>query len=305
MPTPEFRWSEYEVRVPRTSPLISFRARLRSSSVAEESVTIPLPDLSAWQSPLDKAKILLESAAEIEHALMAQYLYAAYSLKSKKDVSDPAQKKVLDEDDRSSTSWPTRILGIAREEMGHLITVQNLLLALGLPPNLEREDFPPRKDLYPFALHLEPLSQHSLAKYVVAEAPVDALDIDDIKHVAQGSAAPSTMWVFSTDCWVLCLPRRSRSRREQSVGTAGTRWWAISPWRCTGRPPLIRGTSRTALLKSGPSSSRQSRRTGKCQACGSIGWPIVQLLEQLSATSESREKGLQIRMRGPILSDSG
>ncbi len=190
MPTPEFRWSEYEVRVPRTSPLISFRARLRSSSVAEESVTIPLPDLSAWQSPLDKAKILLESAAEIEHALMAQYLYAAYSLKSKKDVSDPAQKKVLDEDDRSSTSWPTRILGIAREEMGHLITVQNLLLALGLPPNLEREDFPPRKDLYPFALHLEPLSQHSLAKYVVAEAPVDALDIDDIKHVAQGSAAP-------------------------------------------------------------------------------------------------------------------
>src|SRR6266496_4455970 len=189
MPTPEFRWSEYEVRVPRTSPLISFRARLRSSSVAEESVTIPLPDLSAWQSPLDKAKILLESAAEIEHALMAQYLYAAYSLKSKKDVSDPAQKKVLDEDDRSSTSWPTRILGIAREEMGHLITVQNLLLALGLPPNLEREDFPPRKDLYPFALHLEPLSQHSLAKYVVAEAPVDASGIDDIIDVAQGPAA--------------------------------------------------------------------------------------------------------------------
>jgi hypothetical protein len=191
VPTPEFRWSEYEVRVPRTSPLISFRARLRSSSVAEESVTaIQLPDLSAWQSPLDKAKILLESAAEIEHALMVQYLYAAYSLKSKKDVSDPAQKKVLDEDDRSSTSWPTRILGIAREEMGHLITVQNLLLALGLPPNLEREDFPPRKDLYPFALHLGPLSQHSLAKYVVAEAPVDASDIDDIINVAQGSAAP-------------------------------------------------------------------------------------------------------------------
>ena len=58
--------------------------------------------------------------------------------------------------------------------MGHLVTVQNLLQALGLPPNFEREDFPPRKDLYPFALHLEPLRQHSLAKYVVAEAPLDA-----------------------------------------------------------------------------------------------------------------------------------
>jgi hypothetical protein len=190
LPTPEFRWNEYEVRVPRNSHLIDLKARLRSSSVVDEPVVvIQLPDLSAWQSPLDKAEILLESAAEIEHALMVQYLYAAYSLKSKKEVSDPAQKKVLDEDDKSSTSWPRRILDIAREEMGHLLTVQNLLLALGLPPNFEREDFPPRKDLYPFTLHLEPLSQHSLAKYVVAEAPTDAPDIDDIINVAQGSAA--------------------------------------------------------------------------------------------------------------------
>jgi hypothetical protein len=195
LPTPEFRWIEYEIRVPRTSPLIGLKARLRSSSVVDEPiVVVDLPDLSGWQSPLDKAEILLESAAEIEHALMVQYLYAAYSLKSRKEVSDPSQKKVLyDDDDESpddqSHSWPHSILGIAREEMGHLLTVQNLLLALGLPPNFEREDFPPRKDLYPFALHLEPLSQHSLAKYVVAEAPTNASDIDDIVNVAQGSLA--------------------------------------------------------------------------------------------------------------------
>ena len=209
MPTPEFRWREYEVRVPRTSPLIGLRARGRpafaEAEVDEPVMTIrfDFPDLSAWQAPLDKAEILLESAAEIEHALMVQYLYAAYSLKSRGEVSDPAQKEVLydddhddDEplddrssDDQSSPIWPISILGIAREEMGHLLTVQNLLLALGLPPNFEREDFPPRKDLYPFALHLEPLSQLSLAKYVVAEAPVDAPDIDEIIDVAQGPAA--------------------------------------------------------------------------------------------------------------------
>jgi hypothetical protein len=165
------------------------------------TIRFDFPDLTAWQTPLDKAEILLESAAEIEHALMVQYLYAAYSLKSRGEVSDPDQKKVLyDDDDReplddrssddqTSPIWPISILGIAREEMGHLLTVQNLLLALGLPPNFEREDFPPRKDLYPFALHLEPLSQHSLAKYVVAEAPVDAPDIDDIREIAQPSAA--------------------------------------------------------------------------------------------------------------------
>ncbi|MEJ7743434.1 MAG: ferritin-like domain-containing protein, partial [Nocardioidaceae bacterium] len=134
-------------------------------------MTIQLPDLTALPSPLGKAEILLESAAEVEHALMVQYLYAAYSLKSGDEVTDPAQQAALDE--TSPDSWPQVLLGIAREEMGHLMTVQNLLL-LGLAPNLEREDFPPQKDLYPFALHLEPLSQRSLAKYVVAEAPGDA-----------------------------------------------------------------------------------------------------------------------------------
>jgi hypothetical protein len=185
MPTPELRWGEYEVRLPRTSPLIGLDTRSRSTFAVDEPVVatqLELPDLSAWQSPLDKAKILLESAAEIEHALMVQYLYAAYSLKSKEEVTDTKQKKVLNEG--SAASWPNILLGIAREEMGHLLTVQNLLLALGLAPNLEREDFPPRKDLYPFALHLEPLTQQSLAKYVVAEAPVDASDIDDIIAVA-------------------------------------------------------------------------------------------------------------------------
>jgi hypothetical protein len=136
---------------------------------------------------LDKAEILLESAAEIEHALLVQYLYSAYSLKGIDEVSDPAQQNVLD--DENPASWYRTLLGIAREEMGHLMTVQNLLLSLGLPPNFEREDFPPRKELYPFDLHLEPLSQRSLAKYVVAEAPLDAPGIGDIITVAQGPRA--------------------------------------------------------------------------------------------------------------------
>ncbi len=149
-------------------------------------MTVELPDLTAWPSPPEKTKILLESAAEVEHALMVQYLYAAYSLKSSEEVTDPAHQTALDE--TSSESWPQVLLGIAREEMGHLMTVQNLLLPFGLAPNLERKDFPPQKDLYPFALHLEPLSQRSLAKYVVAEAPADAEGIEDIIELARESA---------------------------------------------------------------------------------------------------------------------
>ena len=67
-------------------------------------VTIPLPNLSAWPRARDEAKILLESAAEVEHPLMVQYLYAAYSLKNKREVSDPAQNRALD--DTSDRSWP-------------------------------------------------------------------------------------------------------------------------------------------------------------------------------------------------------
>jgi hypothetical protein len=186
MPVPEFRWDEYTVD--RTGPPPVGAALSPESGAARlPVVVIELPDLRGWASPLDKAEILLESAAEIEHALMVQYLYAAYSFKTSDEV-DPGHSAVLD--DESAGSWPRTILGVACEEMGHLMTVQNLLLVLGLPTNFEREDFPPRKDLYPFPLHLEPLTRTSLAKYVVAEAPAGAPDIDDIVAVAQGTGAP-------------------------------------------------------------------------------------------------------------------
>jgi hypothetical protein len=190
---PQFRWDEYALEARRpVSPAV---AGLAAAPLPKaEALTVELPDLRVWQSPSDKAEILLESAAEVEHALMVQYLYAAYSLKSRDEVTDPGRQKVLvdeiDEPADFADSWPLTIKEVAREEMGHLMTVQNLLLALGLPPNLEREDFPPRKDLYPFALHLEPLTQQSLAKYVVAEAPSDATGIDDILEQAQGPGTP-------------------------------------------------------------------------------------------------------------------
>jgi hypothetical protein len=172
MPTPEFEWKSYQVP-----------AREGGAPGVAEAIpamlTVEIPDLTEFVQPHDKAKILLETAAEVEHALLVQYLYAAFSLRS--DDEDPEKQSALSE-------WFAEVHRIARQEMGHLMSVQNLLLAIGLSPNLEREDFPPRKDLYPFALHLEPLSQRSLAKYVTAEAPIDATGIDDIIRLATQSA---------------------------------------------------------------------------------------------------------------------
>lgn len=194
MPVTAFEWTSYEV--PSEGGADTFarfarraRVRVAGTEVAgpeADTIKIELPELTAFPSPREKAEVLLQAAAEVEHALMVQYLYAAYSLKEARDVSDPAQKAALR--DTSPIAWPAVLLDTAREEMGHLMTVQNLLLLLGMAPNLEREDFPPQNDLYPFELRLEPLTQRSLAKYVAAEAPADAPGIGDIVALATDAA---------------------------------------------------------------------------------------------------------------------
>lgn len=141
--------------------------------------------LPAHDTPLtgrDEAIFLLQIAAEIEHSLMVQYLYAAYSLDAAAAPAD-LRETVL--------AWQHGILDIAREEMGHLVTVQNLLRVVGGPLNFEREDFPFRGEFYPFHFRLEPLSKHSLAKYVVAEMPANPAvpDIEEIKREAAGGNA--------------------------------------------------------------------------------------------------------------------
>ncbi|MGH3872781.1 MAG: ferritin-like domain-containing protein [Pseudonocardiaceae bacterium] len=108
--------------------------------------------------PRDEAVFLLTAAAEIEHALMVQYLYAAYSVRVVDPNGEPARVQA-------------QLLQIAREEMGHLATVQNLLHLIGGPLNLNREHSPYASAIYPFRFTLEPLTLDSLAKYVIAESP--------------------------------------------------------------------------------------------------------------------------------------
>jgi hypothetical protein len=126
------------------------------------------PDELTWW---DWTVFLLHTAAEIEHALMVQYLYAAYSLVP---ADGPFQGNAVPENAPDLIrEWRRTILGIAREEMAHLLSIQNLLRFVGGPLNLEREDFPFRAYLYPFVLQLEPLTKTSLAKYVSAEMPAE------------------------------------------------------------------------------------------------------------------------------------
>ena len=106
---------------------------------------------------------LLREATEVEHALMIQYLYCAFSLR-------PAFEALRG----NGLPNTTDLLGIAVQEMQHLGAVNRLLVALGAAPNFLRQDFPYEPDIYPFEFSLEPLSQRTAAMYVYTEAPADA-----------------------------------------------------------------------------------------------------------------------------------
>lgn len=110
----------------------------------------------------DHLCLLLNVGAEIEHALLVQYLYAAYSLGGDQV---PARHR-----ERVRT-WQNTMLTVAREEMGHLITVQNLLTLVGGPIGFQRRDFPFDTAYFPCPFTLEPLTVRSMAAYVYAEMP--------------------------------------------------------------------------------------------------------------------------------------
>ena len=154
------------------SPILTLGLPDRPAVAANHE--IQLPELPA--TPLEKAATLLRVAAQVEHALMVQYLYAGYSFQqTQRDITS-----------------------VAIEEMSHLMTVQNLLRFIGDKPCLDRQDFglpvAEEERLFPFGFRLEPLSHLSLAKYVIAESPavvpqdVDPAVLARIADLATGGA---------------------------------------------------------------------------------------------------------------------
>jgi len=188
----------------------------------------------------DDAAFWLTAAAEIEHSLMVEYLFAAYSL-------NPASAAARRDD---VARIKVDLLQIAHEEMGHLITVQNLLLLIGAPLHLGREHSPYASQIYPFRFKLEPLSLDSLAKYVVAESPdlpsdkIPSLDTpgkralfdDTIKPAARrsndGEAVKNVGPVYA--CLVDIVANRLRDedfRLDRAVYQARWADWGLEPQR--------------------------------------------------------------------------
>ena len=109
----------------------------------------------------------LYEAAELEHNLMCTYLYAAFSLKSKDSEGITADQAATVE------RWRQAIVGVAIEEMGHLIAVWNITSALGAAPRFGRANFPLDIGYLPAAIvvKLAPFNPHTLQHFVFLERP--------------------------------------------------------------------------------------------------------------------------------------
>lgn len=118
---------------------------------------IPVP--KGVKNAKELALQLLKLASEVEHALMVQYLYAANSVPS--------------DETENGIDYFEKIIDVAVQEMGHLATVQNLILLIGGPEEfyLQRDIIRTGNKLNPLPFVLEPVDEKSLAKYVVAEMP--------------------------------------------------------------------------------------------------------------------------------------
>ena len=131
---------------------------------------------------------MLCQAAELEHGIMCQYLFAAFSLKERPDEG-------LTEDQAATVRrWRKQISHVAAQEMLHLALVQNLLSAIGAAPHLSRPNFPQPASHYPAGVHLTllPFGEAALRHFMFLERP-EGMALHDAPGLAAFSRAAPAM----------------------------------------------------------------------------------------------------------------
>lgn len=110
---------------------------------------------------------LLAEAAQLEHMIMCQYLFAEFSLKEGTDEG------LIGEQVEMVDRWRKTLRGIAVEEMLHLALVANLMSAIGAAPALGRPNFPQRSGYFPSGLQLDllPFGERALRHFLFLERP--------------------------------------------------------------------------------------------------------------------------------------
>ncbi|HXJ24143.1 MAG TPA: ferritin-like domain-containing protein, partial [Streptosporangiaceae bacterium] len=131
---------------------------------------------------------MLCEAAELEHGIMCQYLFAAFSLKQSVDEGGLTGSELA-----AVRRWRAQVSHVATQEMLHLALVHNLLTAIGGPPHLVRPNLPAPAGHYPAGVQLAliPFGEQALRHFMFLERPegMDLADADGL--AAMGAAAPA------------------------------------------------------------------------------------------------------------------
>ena len=122
---------------------------------------------------------LLVEAAQIEHMIMCQYLYACFSLKTAPDEGLTAEQA------DAVARWQETVTGIAIEEMLHLALVMNVMTAIGAAPSLSRPNFPRHSAFLPPGVEfaLLPFGADSLTHFLYLERPEGMERVDAAEFV--------------------------------------------------------------------------------------------------------------------------
>jgi hypothetical protein len=139
---------------------------------------------------------MLYEAAELEHGIMCQYLFAAFSLKQREDEGLTAETL------EAVLRWRRAVAHVATEEMLHLALVQNLLSAIGSAPHLARPNLPAPARHYPAGVNLTlvPFGEPALRHFMFLERPegmelrgakgIDAPVREAVPLMAEGDIVP-------------------------------------------------------------------------------------------------------------------
>jgi hypothetical protein len=158
----------------------------------------------------------LHLAAELEHNLMCQYLFAAYSMKRSTDegLSEVQLEK--------TRGWGALMTLVARQEMEHMGLVLNLLTAIGGTPYFQRPNFPQRKERYGklgIKSELTRFDKDTIKRFQDFEAP----------HPEPGPEFCATRGLAREEIRALLLAPQAYTPRPAKTATTGARGAPVPP----------------------------------------------------------------------------
>ena len=184
---------------------------------------------------------MLCEAAELEHAICCQYLYAGFSLKQADDPSlDHRQKRAVDK-------WRRIVFEVATQEMLHLATVNNLLSAIGAAPRVGRPNLPASGRHYPAAIQLAlvPFSERALRHFLYLERPegISLKDAEGFEAMREAEPLMSPEDIVPRPQEFATIGHLYRSIEEgfrHLVERHGEAWLFVGPPQAQARPETFR-----------------------------------------------------------------